>query len=362
MVEERRTRGGAPQTTAACVLVAALLLAAPCRADDDPFAALRRDAPAPAPAPAPAGPRGLAMITRNLRGAVEGIGRAGASFPGASPAGAAGLGVEVFTRVVTPRGTWGSFDAQLRWMWTSETRAMDIEIHNLELEKRLLFGRLNLRVGHFQAPFGLEALPLDTHTTLLQLSNPRVLGIKHDWGLGVRGQLDGLDYDLAYTLGAGMEPAFVGAGMFTGRLGWEDAGTGLGFGVSGLAGERRPMMMMNARVFGWRTGLDLRWSYGPVELMTEGSAGEDDGATAGAALLRLGVTTSDRMFSAALQGLYTRVDGRPQPDQVRAETELALRLPWITTDSFLRLDVAWEGGDSPGAWIVMTQLYLRFDA
>ena len=355
-------RPGSPWWCTLVLLFAGLLLSPQLRADDDPFAELRDDASTGTPASTTAAPRGLEMITRNLRGAVEGIGRAGAVFPGASPAGAAGFGVEVFTRIVTPRGTWGSFDAQLRWMWTSETGAMDIEVHNLELEKRLLFGRLNIRVGHFQAPFGLEALPLDTHTTLLQLSNPRVLGIKHDWGLGIRGQVDGLDYDLAYTLGAGMEPAFVGAGMFTGRLGWEDVGTGLGFGVSGLAGERRPMMMTNDRIFGWRTGLDLRWSYGPVELMTEGSAGEDDGATAGAALLRLRVTTSDRMFSTALQGLYTHVDGRARPDRVRAETELALRLPWITTDSFLRLDLAWEGGDSPGTWIVMTQLYLRFDA
>jgi hypothetical protein len=362
MREERRSGRGMRWAGAATPLLAALLLAGPILADDDPFAELREDTPAPTPAPAPSAPRGVEMITRNLRGSVEGIGRAGGSFPGAEPAGAVGIGVEAFTRIVTPRGTWGSFDAQLRWMWTSETTNMDIEIHNLELEKRLLFGRLNLRIGHFQAPFGLEALSIDTHTTLLQLSNPRALGLKHDWGLGLRGQLDGLDYDLAYTLGAGMDPAFIGPGLFTGRMGWEDVGTGLGFGVSGLAGTRRTMMMPKDRIFGWRTSLDLRWSFGPMELMTEGSAGEDDGATTGAALLRLGATTSDRLFSAAVQGLYAHVDGRGLPDRIRAETELALRLPWITTDSFLRLDLAWEGWDDTGAWSLVAQLYLRFDA
>ncbi len=360
MLEERRTwRPGRRAGTLSLVL-SALLLASPVQADDDPFASLREDSPAPSPGLSPSAPRGIEMITRNLRGAVEGIGRAGGSFPGAEPAGAFGLGVEAFTRIVTPRGTWGSFDAQLRWMWTSEAGAMDIEVHNLELEKRFLFGRLNVRIGHFQAPFGLEALPIDTHTTLLQLSNPRALGLKHDWGLGLSGQLDGLDYDLAYTLGSGMDPAIVGPGMFTGRLGWEDVRTGLGFGVSGLAGVRRPMM--GPVEGGWRTGLDLRWSFGPVELMTEGSAGQDRGATMGAALLRLNATTPDRMFSAALQGLYTNVEGRPTPNRIRAETELALRLPWITTDSFLRVDLAWENDHRAGIWTVMTQLYLRFDA
>jgi len=302
----------------------------------------------------------MEVITRNLRAAAEVIGRAGWDFDERPPAGVAGVGAEVYTAVVTPRGTWGSFDMQLRYLRASDNGGPGFEVHNLELEKRLLYGRLNVRAGHFQAPFGLEALPIDTHTTLLQLSNPRALGFKHDWGAGASGQLDGLDYDLAYTLGAGMDPALPGAGLFTGRIGWEDAATGLGFGVSGLAGERRSAARSET-VFGWRSGLDLRWSFGPMEVMTEGSAGEDAGDRTGAGLLRVTAETPGRLLRAALQGRYVHAVRAAEPHRVRAETELALRLPWLTRGSFLRLDVAREGWYDPGAWSAVVQLYLRFD-
>jgi hypothetical protein len=65
-------------------------------------------------------------------------------------------------------------------------------------------GQLNLRIGHFELPFGLE-YNFDSNGTLRQYSNGRNLGTKIDWGLAFNGQFSWGGYELAFTRGHGVD-------------------------------------------------------------------------------------------------------------------------------------------------------------
>ena len=239
-------------------------LVSPVWAEEDPFAEVREEEEERSEEAPP--PSGIETVTRNLRAGAEMIGRLDYIHREETLAFTGGLGIELYTQIVTSTGTWGTAEAQLRVKW-NENRQATFEPHNLYLEKRLLYGRLNIVAGHFQLPFGLEALPIDTHTTIVQLSNPRVLGFKHDWGLGLRGQLTSVDYDLSWSLGSGMDFEPEGMGLITARVGRS------GFGLSLVAGER---LSDQTAVSGWRVGTDLSHRIGPVEILAEASAGADD--------------------------------------------------------------------------------------
>ena len=65
-------------------------------------------------------------------------------------------------------------------------------------------GRTNLKVGHFDVPFGLEP-QTDTHFTLYQVLPMQNLGMKKDWGVSLNGQLPKFDYEISVTRGSGVE-------------------------------------------------------------------------------------------------------------------------------------------------------------
>jgi hypothetical protein len=318
-------------------------------AGEDPFAAIRQDQGAPTSAAVEEPPEGLEVITRNLRTRVEVIEWAQADRDGTHLSGA--VGGELFTQVVTPRGTWGTADLQLRLTCRQPASCGSLEVHNAYLEKRLLFGRLNLRAGHFQVPFALEALPLDTHTPIIQLSNRQVLGLKHDWGLGARGQLERLDYDLSWTVGSGMAwPRLAETGLMAGRVGVPNITERLGLGFSGALRDQPDEGFAPPRA-----GADLSLMLGSLALAAEGSAtplGEP------AVLARATLEPPSQRASAVLQ--VSRIDSVHASWLHRAELELALRLLSVSRDSFLRLNLAREQQETLSHWLLRAQLYLLF--
>ena len=65
-------------------------------------------------------------------------------------------------------------------------------------------GELNLRVGHFELPYGLEHT-INTNGTLLDYTHGRNLGVKADWGAGVNGESGGAEYEATISRGSGNE-------------------------------------------------------------------------------------------------------------------------------------------------------------
>lgn len=220
-------------------------------------------------------------------------------------------GFELQKRFATAFRTVGAFDYQGRFVYRSHALATaadpmgrdasrrEYETHNAYLDLYNLAGapgRLNLRVGHFYQPFGLNQ-QTDTHGTLLQLANERLFGADRDWQATLYGTLgDALDYTAGYLLGAGPDWKLEGqSGLGAARLALNNRWLferGLEGGVSFAAGERvdeHAHMRLGAGragaggeplVSGWRTGVDLRQRLdtgaGPCALTAEVAAGQDE--------------------------------------------------------------------------------------
>ena len=126
----------------------------------------------------------------------------------------------------------------------------------------------NIKVGHFEVPYGLEQ-PIGTNGTLRQLQSNANLGIKADWGLGVNKIYKTFNYEVAYTTGGGQDLNWGGRDFtFSGRVGSsEDNDTA--WGIS-LYRSRLGEFQRN------RVGVDFRYFYRLYGLYSEVSFGDNN--------------------------------------------------------------------------------------
>ena len=227
------------------------------------------------------------------------------------------IGFEFLKKLSNEKGDWGSFLIQMRFVrydrqsmlmnTTKMTPAHVDGMHDWELEFHDAYfkysgpfkGKFNVRVGHFDVPFGLEQ-NVDTHSSLIQIMSMRNVGFKKDWGVAVGGQLPEMDYEFALTKGTGMEYRERGENyLISGRVG-TPADRNFSIGISGLYGQvidamgvmrgmRMGMMGMPDTWFGSqsiprediirrsRIGLDSIYLLGPYTFKGELSVGEDEG-------------------------------------------------------------------------------------
>ena len=135
-------------------------------------------------------------------------------------------------------------------------------------------GRLNVRVGHYEVPFGLEHL-VNTNGTLRQYIQPQNLGVKADWGVSVNGVLDRFEYEAGVTTGTGNDLR-LNNGTFTvgARLGTPRDDTTV-LGVSVFHGEVASASAPGGFVRRTRVGIDATHYVGVFGLMGEASVGRD---------------------------------------------------------------------------------------
>ena len=142
---------------------------------------------------------------------------------------------------------------------------------NVRLDPR---GALNVKVGHFENPFGLEAL-LDTNGTLRQVGTMRNLGVKADWGVTLNGVTQDFEYEIGLGRGSGNQWHANGSPFqVSGRVGTiREANSWVG--ISGFAGDLwRPGGIQLQRR---RIGIDGGFHSGPWSVMGQVSGGSNDG-------------------------------------------------------------------------------------
>ncbi len=133
-------------------------------------------------------------------------------------------------------------------------------------------GKFNIRVGHFEVPFGLE-YQIDTNGTLRQLTTAQ-RGIKTDWGFSINGVMPHFEYEVALTRGSGVELNSNGnPHLFSGRIATL-SNKNIVTGLSWLTGD---ILAANGVIEQKKVGLDASYYYYQWQFMTESSIGQKAG-------------------------------------------------------------------------------------
>lgn len=209
------------------------------------------------------------------------------------------IGLDVHKVFSSASKDWGTLVAQLYLTRIDRVEQKPYffdDNHDWELVVRIfnfnltgLFdGRLNLRAGHFDIPFGLE-YTINTNGTLKQFLTVANLGLKNDFGFTVNGVLKDLEYEVAISRGTWNElysrnDPFI----FSGRMGSTRENNFI-VGVSGFYGDVATPSTNGPRVLDligqqrarretirrWRVGIDLQYYWYKLGFIGESSVGVD---------------------------------------------------------------------------------------
>ena len=271
------------------------------------------------------------------------------------------IGIDSHKVFSGPKGDWGTLMMQGYVMGVEPMRGSDgsgaamfmYRIFNLNVT-RFGRGRFNVRVGHFEIPFGLEHV-VNTNGTLRDFMHGQNLGLKADWGAGVNGTLGGAEYQFTVSRGTGNAPfAQSPSAVFAGRVGTPSNGNVV-VGASAFSGlERR------------RFGADVAWYRGLYGVLAETAVGddraEDSGTRLGAAntLVEVNRTTGDDRALAYLQGRFFRqetADGWTSAVSTAAGIRFAVDTHWSVSAEYAH---ALRPSSSGQGRVVRAQLRYRF--
>ena len=191
-------------------------------------------------------------------------------------------------------------------------------------------GKFNIRVGHFEVPFGLE-YQIDTNGTLRQLTAAQ-RGIKTDWGFSVNGILPRFEYEVALTRGSGVELRKKGnPHLFSGRVGTlSNKNTVLG--ISWLAGD---VLAANGVIERKNIGLDASYYYYQWQFMAESSIGKVAGNNTLNNFVELLWRNAKEDLSVYTQLEYKRAEiDYEVSSKVDATSSWTAGVQWINDDGF----------------------------
>jgi hypothetical protein len=242
-------------------------------------------------------------VTLDLSGGLSVNGRGDLVFERA-------VGIDAHKVISGRGGDWGTLVMQGYVMGVNPIRGDNgpadtmfmYKIFNLNVS-RFSRGLFNVRVGHFEVPFGLEHV-VNTNGTLRDFMHGSNLGMKADWGAGVNGSWQSGEYEVTWSRGTGNAPfAESTSNVVAGRIGTPSDGNVVvgGSFYSGL--DRR------------RVGADVMWYRGLYGVLGETAIGSDLGP-GGAdwrgvvnSLLELNRTTEDNRVLTYFQTRVSSHDG-----------------------------------------------------
>ncbi|MDX1736542.1 MAG: hypothetical protein R3228_19340 [Halioglobus sp.] len=168
-------------------------------------------------------------------------------------------------------------------------------------------GRMNVKVGHFEIPFGLE-YSINTNGTLRDYTHGPNIGVKADWGVSLNGELPGAEYEVSVTRGSGNSWETDGDPyILAGRIGTLRH-RNLVFGASVMSGDVYRPNSGGQTVERHRVGADVQWYIDQYGLFAEAAYGEDDDQQTGLALLELNRRSLDGSWMAYAQWVYRSRD------------------------------------------------------
>ena len=197
------------------------------------------------------------------------------------------VGFEHYGKFSSDYGDYLTTDLQIRFAYDSSQKfneAWSVELHNVWAEYRAN-NALKVKAGHFEPAFGLEQV-IDVHSTILQTLAMENIGYTRDWGLGIRGTLEGFDYWAALQLGSGMSIRRIDASyLFSARVG-TPTNRDFQYGISAMIGNILETMGMstfpknhllaNDAVFKERIGFDCIYNWNSFLLKGETAYGIND--------------------------------------------------------------------------------------
>jgi hypothetical protein len=242
-----------------------------------------------------------AFLTENLRCAIDVSLRGGVETIQSDVFSTIAIGIDLHKVFSSQNRDWGTLTLQAyltRIDGLVKHPPFFDDNHDWELVYRiftfnltaLTHGWLNVRVGHFEIPYGLEYL-INTNGTLRDFMHPRNLGVKADWGVTINGDLPWpVEYEIGLSRGTGNEYFETGNPYaFSGRIG-SSRDESIIVGISGFFGRvaspkgkdakitrdrLSPGHVRRGIILRRRVGVDCLVYLDSVALMGEVSYGKD---------------------------------------------------------------------------------------
>lgn len=203
--------------------------------------------------------------------------------------------------------------------WFEDEDDWDVLYKNLNFNYTGLgHGKFNIRVGHFELPYGLEVTQ-NTQLTLRQFTNDRNLGLVRDWGVSVNGDLPEFEYEVSLTRGSANELSARGdPWALTGRIGTpreEDIVLGFSAFTGDIQIPARGGLNTMER---WRVGVDGAFALGQFGLLGQASVGENWNMEFYDFLVELNWHDTEQQWYVYAQGVYEHREYMPTAEDYMA--------------------------------------------
>lgn len=191
-------------------------------------------------------------------------------------------------------------------------------------------GKFNIKLGHFEIPFGVE-YQIDSNGTLRQFTNDD-RGIKADWGVSLNGILPILEYEVALTRGSGNDiKSTDNPHIFSGRVGTlshKNFVTGLSWFIGDVLGK-------NGVTEHKKIAVDATYYYYQWQFMLESSSGKKAGNSTTNTFAEIMWKNSTENISTYLQvGYLNEVINHEVSENKSAKSYWIAGFQWLSQSGF----------------------------